>query len=318
MATCTNGHANPDTSSFCSICGQALIAPPAQAATAQSESPAAAQPPVAQATGADQVGVPSIAERRSLSRTAWILIIGGIVLVLLVALLAVRLLAKPTGPMSMAQARGALLTSSELGLPFVVDTDKSTLESTDEFDPGSSPACLPLMGVGRLGDIDPGMPLGTPVFPTEARGIVAFEGVDFADTSEDVVSSFDERVLVFASDADAAAYTDTIAEALNQCPKDVIISDTESFSMTSDNTYSNAEVSANQLSWDLRSRITVDDPENILDFDFSASQGSAMVRRGPNVLVASWYRDDDDSTPISQFENAIQAAISKFNAAPTG
>jgi hypothetical protein len=221
--------------------------------------------------------------------------------------------------MTATQAKAALLSSADLVVtmrPSVESED--ALSEDDVFEPDDDPSCTPLLGASRVSDIPTDLRLGTPVFPDGLQNIVLFEGVDYEDTSEDVVSAFDERILVFPSAAEATAYLTSLATALEACPTRSYFSAEDSIIASGTYRYSPTTVTPEEVSWDTATEFTFDSDLDTFDFSIASDEGTSVLQRGPNVLVASWYRDQDDPTSMADFDASMAAAKARFLSASAG
>ena len=251
------------------------------------------------------------------------LILGGaaVVLVAIVAVAAVVMSrgSSSTGPMTATQAKAAMLTAADLAVtmrPSV--TTEGSLAEDDAFEPDETPSCTPLVAASRVSDIPTDLRPGTPVFPDNVRSIVLFEGVDYEDTREDVVSSFDERVMVFPSAAEATAYLSSLATALEACPTRTYFNAEDTIVASGTYRYRPTTVTAEEVSWDTATEFSFDSDLDTLDFTIASDEGTTVLQRGPNVLVASWYRDQDDPAPIADFEASMAAAKARFLSSAAG
>lgn len=316
---CPNGHANPDEARYCAVCGSQVGAPPAPVGY---PAQAGAVPPPVQGPPPGFAHPASAPEPARSRRGRWLLLGGAaVVLVAIVAVAAVVLSrgSGSTGPMTATQAQAAMLSAADLVVtmrPSV--TSEDSLAEDDAFEPDETPSCTPIVAASRVSDIPTDLRLGTPVFPGDVRSIVLFEGVDYEDTSEDVVSSFDERILVFPSAAEATAYLTSLAAALEACPTRTYFNAEDSIVASGTYRYQPTTVTSEEVSWDTATEFSFDSDLDVLDFTIASDEGTTVLQRGPNVLVASWYRDQDDPAPISDFQASMAAAKARFLSAAAG
>lgn len=297
MATCANGHDVPSGNQFCSICGLQVSGV---------TTPPPAPPPVLPSYAPSHPEAP----RR---KKGWFIGAGALA-ILVIGVLLVVILNSGGGaaPLTSATADEALLTSASLPLDMIANTDSTNINPNSPFEPDTTAPCTTVKGVSRLTDLDLSMPLGSTAFPDEARDITVFTGNDFKDPTDSVVATFEERLIVFPSDADATTYIGRISEALADCPQSEIVfsNDGTVFRVTED--YRDIEQSDGRLSWYTDNSGSMDSDIDALDISFRALSGSHVVQRGPNVLIVEWYRDDETSISRDDFEAASTAAIDRF------
>lgn len=307
MATCANGHPVADGGRFCPTCGAAITqAAPAPAAPTGATPPPSAAPSLPGTPGGNVGG----RSKRTIAIVAGAAVAA--LAVVLIAALALR--GGSPEPLTAATARAALLSDSDLPMAFEVDTEPNELDPDVAYDPDSTPECTVVLGVSRLSDIDTTMPLGSAAFPVEARAITVFEGVDFSDTLESVVSSFDERIIVFPTEDEASTYLESIGRALEGCPVATRNSSSDSFTYVSVETFRDVEQGGDSISWRSDSVSTIE--SDFLDTTIKSANGVTVLQRGANVLVTDWYLDDDDTmTDESQMVAASKLAEERFTEA---
>lgn len=306
--TCANGHAVPDGSRFCPTCGLAtpVAASPAPAPGAMPSTPSGMQNPTAPTAGSPTPGGPA---KRTL------LIAGGAVAaVVVVGLVATTVLRGGSPePLTAATAESAFLNVSDLPMAFTTDTPSLDIEADSTFDPNTSAPCTTVLGVPRLSDLSTTLPLGASAFPVESRGITLFAGRDFTDRSDDIVSSFDERIIVFPTEELASGYLSTVGSAIEACPVATRSTVLESLSYVSVDNFRDVSVADDRVSWLSDSEGTFDSDVDFLDSTFRSEQGVTVVQRGPNVLVVDWYLDEDDrATTSEQMGTATDLAVERF------
>jgi hypothetical protein len=330
MLTCPNGHPNPDQAKFCSVCGVVLqvqqVAPPDQ-------SPAMPSPAMTPASaGASAAGFaattapfdPSsqIPTNDGRSKKVIGLAVGGGVLGLVVLVLLVVVLrgGENFEPMTRIQAERALISSSELTLNFVLEEDDSSIEENKAYDPDLERDCVVVAGVRRLTDIPPTFSLGAPAFPMEARDITVFAGVDFKNPQDRMVTTLDERIMVFSTAEEATAYVDEIERALAVCPRANRGSSGDGFAFQLDDRYENVlRYDDNRtLTYDVASTFQSESDSGLLDIGFTSRSKVMIVQRGPNIMVADWYLDEDDRITPSELDAELEVMRTKFIESASG
>ena len=292
MATCPNGHEVPAGNQFCTACGLQVLG-------ANLPSPGL---PLA-------APIPPTPRRRP-----WVFVgVGALALVIVGVLLFVVLGSQGgAAPLTRSTAEDALLSPASLPIDMVLNTESVDISPNTPFDPDTTPACTTVKGVSRLTDLDTSMPLGTPAFPEEAGNITVFVGNDFKDPTDNVVSTFEERIIVFPTEEEASAYLAEIRSALDACPVSEIIFSNDGTTFRSVDEYRDIQQSDGRLSWKADSVGSMDAELDLLDFTFRSTTGNDVVQRGPNVLVVDWYQDEDTTISLPEFEAASSAAIEKF------
>lgn len=309
MATCPQGHANPDQAKFCAVCGVVLQVP-------QSVSPPAPSPtpmPIGLPTPEDNGG-------RS-KKTIGIAVGGGVLALVIVLVLAFVLTRQETfEPMTTIQAERALVTAGELSINYVSDIEDSDIDETDAFEPDLSRECTTIAGVRRLSDLPASFSLGAPAFPVEAQDITVFVGADFDNPNSDYVSSFDERIMVFETEEEATTYINDVANALEACPRATRSSTEDSFSYVLNDRHENvSRYDDNRtLTYTISSDFTSESDSGLLDISFTSESAVMIVQRGPNIMVADWYLDEDDLTRPAELNAEFEVARDKFIEAVSG
>jgi hypothetical protein len=316
MATCPNGHPNLEQARFCSICGVVMQGHPLSA----SVSPQLQDPPILGEVPSQvhpqfaQVGEATPGSGRSKKVIG--LAIGGGILAIAVLLIVVVLLrgGQSYEPLTTIQAERALLQTSDLSLNFILEDGESSLEENSEFDPELDRDCTVVAGVRRLTDIPPNFQLGGPAFPIEAKNIIVFAGVDFKNPDTAVVTSLDERILVFPTGEEATAYMDSIETALAACPRSSRGSSGDGFAYQIDDRHKSVlrYDDGQTLTYEINSDFTSESDLQALNLNFSSVSKVMVVQRGPNVMVADWYLDEDDRLSPSQLDVDLELARTKF------
>ena len=309
MATCPQGHVNPDQARFCAVCGVVL------------QVPQQVNPPTPAFTPAP-VGQPASPDNGGRSKKVIGFAVGGGILALVIIVVIAFVLTREESfePMTGVQAERALLTAGELSVDFIpadVDTD---IEENDAFEPDLSRECTILAGVRRLSDLPPSVSLGAPAFPVEARDIIVFEGADFDNPNSEYVSSFDERIMVFETEEEATTYINDVADSLEACPRATRSSIEDSFSYVLDDRFENVTFYDDNrtLSYEISSDFTSESDSGLLDISFTSQSGVMIVQRGPNIMVADWYLDEDDLTSPTALNAELDTARDKFIQAVSG
>ena len=221
-----------------------------------------------------------------------------------------------------SQARAALIGTSDLPAGMAPDPDEITDLDRKAFSVDDTAECRTVIGAERMGDISPDVSPGALAYPPDARGAESIVGIDFADLSDDYVSSISERILIFPTAAEATAYVAAIRASLPECltsTTDSTTDDTRALyrvdRRVTENSASDGDPSAERgdtIGWSRESRF---DSVGLVDISFSFESSYRVVAKGPNVLVVEWTKDSDDFTSTSDFQSAADAAVRSFAAA---
>lgn len=316
---CPAGHANPADSRYCTVCGASIEVLPPPAPPAAAVPPTAGPPPY--------VDAPNQPQRRR--RTGlWIGLSAAVVVVVaLGALVLVAALGGGTTTVTYAaltpsQARAALLGTSDLPAGMAPEPDEMTDLDREAFSVDDTADCRTVIGAERMGDISPDVAPGALAYPPDARGAESIVGIDFADLSDDYVSSLSERILVFPTATEATAYVAALRAALPQCltsTTDVSTDDTRALyridRRVTEDSANDGDASAEDgdtIGWSRDSRF---DSVGLVDISFSFQSSNRVVAKGPNVLLVEWTKDSDDFTSTSDFRSAADEAVRSFEAA---
>lgn len=316
---CPAGHVNPADSRYCTVCGASIEVLPPPAPPAAAVPPDSAPPPY--------VDAPNQPPRRR--RTGlWIGLSAAVVVV--VALGALVLVAALGGgtttvtysALTPSQARAALLGTSDLPAGMAPQPDEMTDLDREAFSVDDTADCRTVIGAERMGDISPDVSPGALAYPPDARGAESIVGIDFADLSDDYVSSLSERILIFPTAAEATAYVAALRAALPQCltsTTDVSTDDTRALyridRRVTEDSANDGDTSAEDgdtIGWSRDSRF---DSVGLVDISFSFQSSNRVVAKGPNVLLVEWTKDSDDFTSTSDFRSAADEAVRSFEAA---
>lgn len=324
MFTCPNGHPNPEQAKFCSICGVVLqqqVAPMSPSPSGQRSVSAASVSDTSStgSTGSTEALNPASQTPSDNNRSKKILglsvggsIVGLIVLALIVVV--IRGGGQNFEPMTAIQAERALLTASELNLNLVRDNDDGSVEENKAYDPDLSRDCTVIAGVRRLTDLPPSFRLGAPAFPNEAKNITVFEGIDFKNPESGVVTTLDERIIVFPTLEDASTYVDDIEQALAACPRSNRGSSGTTISYQLEERYDNIlrTDDGRTLTYDISITFESESTSGLIDISFSSQSKVMVVQRGPNVMIGNWYLDDRDRLTPGELDAELGMMRDKF------